>query len=64
MATLLLCQVDTGVDYYDVTAIDGVNLPVEMKPDAESTPLDRDDNCEIILHHRGDIKNCSNTTVQ
>ncbi|CAN0392879.1 unnamed protein product, partial [Hapterophycus canaliculatus] len=25
--------VDTGVDYYDVTSIDGVNLPMEMKPD-------------------------------
>lgn len=42
-----ITQVDTGVDYYDVTAIDGVNLPVEMKPDDRSRPLERsEDNCE------------------
>ncbi|CBJ30709.1 thaumatin-domain containing protein [Ectocarpus siliculosus] len=33
--------VDTGVDYYDVTAIDGVNVPVEMKPDPLSSPLEK-----------------------
>eukprot|EP00903_Cladosiphon_okamuranus_P015353 g14179.t1 len=35
--------VDTGVDYYDITTIDGVNLPVEMLPDPESEPLERDE---------------------
>ncbi|CAM9474740.1 unnamed protein product [Discosporangium mesarthrocarpum] len=35
--------VDTGVDFYDVSAIDGVNLPMEMKPNTESSPLWRDD---------------------
>lgn len=39
-------QVDTGVDYYDVTTIDGVNLPVEMKPNPRSKPLERDDDCK------------------
>lgn len=41
---------DTGVDYYDVTAIDGVNLPVEMKPDPESAPWEeREDPCKRSL---------------
>eukprot|EP00752_Nemacystus_decipiens_P017488 g15679.t1 len=35
--------VDTGVDYYDITTIDGVNLPIEMRPDPASEPLDRDE---------------------
>jgi len=43
-------QVDTGVDYYDVTTIDGVNLPMEMKPDPESSPLERDDECQSCLY--------------
>eukprot|EP00904_Undaria_pinnatifida_P003700 jgi/Undpi1/13330/HiC_scaffold_8.g02989.m1 len=34
--------IDTGVDYYDITTIDGVNLPVEMKPDPASKPLERE----------------------
>ena len=42
------CQIDTGVDYYDITTIDGVNLPVEMKPDPASKPLEREgDDCEF-----------------
>ncbi|CAN0051618.1 unnamed protein product [Scytosiphon promiscuus] len=35
--------VDTGVDYYDITSIDGVNLPMEMIPDELSTPLEREE---------------------
>ncbi|CAN0382645.1 unnamed protein product, partial [Ascophyllum nodosum] len=35
-----------SVDYYDVSAIDGVNLPMEMKPDPESSPQERDDDCK------------------
>lgn len=35
------------MDYYDVTTIDGVNLPMEMKPDDRSGPVDRpEDSCE------------------
>lgn len=35
------------MDYYDVTAIDGVNVPVEMKPDPLSSPLEKlEDPCE------------------
>lgn len=30
-----------------MTVIDGVNLPLEMRPDPESTPLKRDDDCEV-----------------
>lgn len=37
------------MDYYDITTIDGVNLPLEMKPDFESFPLDRDDDCECFF---------------
>ena len=44
-------QVDTGVDYYDVTTIDGVNLPMEMRPDPASEPLEKDeDPCECNLN--------------
>lgn len=30
-----------------MTVIDGVNLPLEMRPDPESNPLERDDDCEV-----------------
>ena len=42
-------QLDKSVDYYDVSAIDGVNLPMEMKPDPESSPQERDDDCKSRL---------------
>ena len=43
-------QVDTGVDYYDVTTIDGVNLPIEMRPNPDSEPVEKDeDPCECTL---------------
>ena len=42
-------QLDTSVDYYDVSAIDGVNLPMEMKPDPGSSPQERDDDCKSRL---------------
>lgn len=38
---------DTGVDYYDITTIDGVNLPVKMLPDPRSVPVEKlEDPCE------------------
>lgn len=40
------------MDYYDITTIDGVNLPVEMRPDPASEPLEKDeDPCECNLPH-------------
>ncbi|CAM9783476.1 unnamed protein product, partial [Choristocarpus tenellus] len=35
--------VDIGVDYYDISVIDGVNLPMSMSPNPKSSPSSRDD---------------------
>lgn len=37
------------MDYYDITTIDGVNIPIEMSPDSASDALERDDDCESKL---------------